>query len=419
MPRALRPRMKTDIPSTDPSRADALVEVLGVFLKLGLTCFGGPVAHLGYFRREFVERRGWLNDESFSDVVGLCQFLPGPASSQVGFSIGLLRAGWLGGLAAWCGFTLPSVLLLLGFAAIAPSLRGPVGGGLIHGLKLVAVAVVAQAVWDMARRLCPDLRRAAIALIAIAVLSIATTVYAQLIVISLGALLGFAFGQTTEPSNSSRVTQYPNEFRVSRAAGAIALILFCGLLFGLPALAGLDAGPSVRLIEAFYRSGALVFGGGHVVLPLLQRQTVAVGLVSSNDFLAGYGAAQAVPGPLFSFAAFLGWMMTGAPNHWMGALLATVSIFLPGLLLVVAALPYWQALRARPSMTALLAGVNAAVVGLLATALYSPVWTGAVLSQLDFAVATIGFVLLIRWKISPLAVVVLCALAGIAEATPR
>ena len=393
------------------------MEVLAVFLKLGLTCFGGPIAHLGYFRREFVERLRWLDDETFTDLVGLCQFLPGPSSSQVGFSIGLLRAGWPGGLAAWCGFTLPSVLLLLGFAAIAPNLGGPVGSGLIHGLKLVAVAVVAQAVWDMARRLCPDYRRAAIALIAIAVLSILTTIYAQLVVIGLGAVLGLAMCQTTTSSDSGHVPQHTHGFPVSRAVGAAALILFCVLLFGLPALIGLHPGQAVKVFEAFYRSGALVFGGGHVVLPLLQQQTVATGWISSNDFLAGYGAAQAVPGPLFTFAAFLGWMMIEVPNHWSGALLATVGIFLPGLLLVLAALPYWQALRARPSMAAMLAGVNAAVVGLLATALYSPVWTSAVLSKPDLAIAAIGFFLLTRWKIPPLAVVVLCALTGIAEAT--
>jgi len=405
--------METGISSPHSARAP---EVLAVFLKLGLTCFGGPIAHLGYFRREFVERRRWLDDETFTDLVGLCQFLPGPASSQVGFSIGLLRAGWLGGLAAWCGFTLPSVLLLLGFAAIAPSLGGPVGGGLIHGLKLVAVAVVAQAVWDMARRLCADERRAAIALVAIAVLSVLTTVYAQLIAIGLGAVLGLALCQTTASSDTGRVSQHTHEFPISRAMGTTALILFCVLLFGLPALVGLHGGQALKVFEAFYRSGALVFGGGHVVLPLLQQQTVATGWISSNDFLAGYGAAQAVPGPLFTFAAFLGWMMAEAPNHWTGALLATAGIFLPGLLLVLAALPYWQALRTRPSMAALLAGVNAAVVGLLATALYSPVWTSAVRSALDFAIAVIGFFLLTRWKVPPLAVVVLCALAGIAEA---
>jgi chromate transporter len=409
--------MENGITSPHLTRANTAREVLAVFLKLGLTCFGGPIAHLGYFRREFVERRRWLDDETFTDLVGLCQFLPGPASSQVGFSIGLLRAGWIGGLAAWFGFTLPSVLLLLGFAAVAPSLGGPVGSGLIHGLKLVAVAVVAQAVWDMARRLCPDQRRAAIALMAIAILSILTTVYAQLIVIVLGAVLGLALCQTTTSSDTSRTPRHGHEIRVSRTVGAVALILFCVLLLGLPALVGLHAGHAVAVFEAFYRSGALVFGGGHVVLPLLQQQTVATGWVSPNEFLAGYGAAQAVPGPLFTFAAFLGWMMAEAPNHWTGALLATVGIFLPGLLLVLAALPYWQALRANPSMAALLAGVNAAVVGLLASVLYSTVWTSAVLSKLDFAIAAIGFFLLTRWKVPPIAVVVLCALAGIAEAT--
>ncbi len=387
-----------------------------MFLKLGLTSFGGPIAHLGYFRREFVEQRRWLDDETFTDLVGLCQFLPGPASSQAGFSIGLLRAGWLGGLAAWCGFTLPSILLMLAFAVIAPSLGGPVGGGLIHGLKLVAVAVVAQAVWDMARRLCVDQRRVAIALIAIAVLSILTTVYAQLIVIGLGAMLGLALCETKRSPDYPQAPQHPQQFPISRTVGASALVLFCVLLFGLPVLAGLHVGAAATVLEAFYRSGALVFGGGHVVLPLLQQQTVATGWISLNDFLAGYGAAQAIPGPLFTFAAFLGWMSSAAPNHWAGALLATVGIFLPGLLLVLAALPYWQALRARPSMGAMLAGVNAAVVGLLAAALYSPVWTSAVLSKLDFAVAVVGFFLLTRWKTPPLAIVVLCALAGIAEA---
>ncbi len=398
-----------------PGHIAAAPEVLAVFLKLGLTCFGGPIAHIGYFRREFVERRRWLDDESFTDLVGLCQFLPGPASSQVGFSIGLLRAGWLGGFAAWCGFTLPSVALLLAFAIIAPSLAGPVGTGLIHGLKLVAVAVVAQAVWDMARRLCPDHRRAAIALVAMAVLSMLTTAYSQLIVIALGALLGLAFCKTTSPANAVTVPENTDEFRFSRAVGALALTLFCILLFGLPALATLDASHAVSVFDAFYRAGALVFGGGHVVLPLLQQQTVATGWVTPNVFLAGYGAAQAVPGPLFTFAAFLGWMLAGTPNHLTGAVIATVGIFLPGLLLVIAALPYWQALRSRRSMAAVLAGVNAAVVGLLATALYSPVWTSAIVTKIDFAIAAIGFFLLTRWKVPPLAVVAVCALAGIAE----
>ncbi|MCE4574551.1 chromate efflux transporter [Caballeronia sp. CLC5] len=408
--------METGMTSSIPARSSTALQVLGVFLRLGLTCFGGPIAHIGYFRREFVERRRWLDDERFTDLVGLCQFLPGPASSQVGFSIGLLRAGWLGGLAAWCGFTLPSVLLLLAFAAVAPRLSGPVGAGLIHGLKLVAVAVVAQAVWDMARRLCPDRRRAFIALAALAALSVLTTVYAQLIVIAFGAALGFVLCQTPASAGTAGVSRHAHEFRVSRTAGAVALLLFCVLLVGLPVLANSGAQHAVSVFAGFYRAGALVFGGGHVVLPLLQQQTVATGWVSSNDFLAGYGAAQAVPGPLFTFAAFLGWMMADTPHHWAGALLATVGIFLPGLLLVLAALPYWQALRARPSMVAVLSGVNAAVVGLLAAALYAPVWTSAVHTEIDFAIATIGLLLLTRWKMPPLVVVMICALAGVTQA---
>jgi chromate transporter len=404
--------MNAGLTSSRLSRPLAAIEVFAVFLKLGLTSFGGPIAHIGYFRREFVVRRGWLSEDAFTDLVGLCQFLPGPASSQVGFSVGLLRAGWLGGLAAWCGFTIPSVLLLLAFATVAPSLGGPVGAGLIHGLKLVAVAVVAQAVWDMARRLCADRQRAAIALLAIIMVSVVTSDYVQLIVIVLGAALGYVLCRT------NRLTPGPDlasDFRISRGVGLVALTLFLGLLFGLPVLARLDASRAVTVFDAFYRSGALVFGGGHVVLPLLQQQTVATGWVSSSDFLAGYGAAQAVPGPLFTFAAWLGWVMDAAPNHWNGALLATAGIFLPGLLLVLAALPFWQTLRARPAMAAALSGVNAAVVGLLGAALYSPVWTSAVHSAIDFANACIGFLLLSRWRVPPLVVVALCVLAGIVE----
>ena len=407
--------MDTPLSSPHGSRLSRAIEVFSVFLKLGLTSFGGPIAHLGYFRREFVERRRWLDDDAFTDLLGLCQFLPGPASSQTGFSIGLLRAGWAGGLAAWCGFTLPSVFVMLAFAAIAPDLNGALGTGVIHGLKLVAVAVVAQAVWDMARRLCPDRRRAAIALASLALLSLLATVYAQLIVIAAGALLGLALCRTPAAQAPGPVARAAGEFQVSRAAGLSALVVFCLLLFALPLWAASGGSQGLRVFDAFYRSGALVFGGGHVVLPLLQRETVAPGWVAPNDFLAGYGAAQAVPGPLFTFAAFLGWMMASPPRHWSGALLATVGIFLPGLLLVVAALPWWQALRARAAMAAALAGVNAAVVGLLAAALYSPVWTSAVRSPADFAVACIGFLLLVRWKVPPLAVVVWCVAAGIAQ----
>ena len=408
--------MDTDLSSPQPSRLARVFEVFIVFLKLGLTSFGGPIAHIGYFRREFVERRRWLDDEAFTDLLGLCQFLPGPASSQTGFSIGLLRAGWAGGLAAWCGFTLPSIFVMLAFAAIAPDLGGPAGTGVIHGLKLVAVAVVAQAVWDMARRLCPDRRRAAIALASIALLSLLSTAFAQLIVIGAGALLGVALCRPGAADATRVAPSHQRHFQVSRAAGIAALVLFCALLFAPPIWMTTAGSQALRMFDAFYRSGALVFGGGHVVLPLLQRAVVATGWIAPNDFLAGYGAAQAVPGPLFTFAAYLGWMMTAPPRHWSGAALATLGIFLPGLLLVVAALPWWQALRARATMSAALAGVNAAVLGLLATALYSPVWTSAVLSSADFAVACIGFVLLTRWKIPPLAVVVFCVASGVAPA---
>lgn len=402
--------------------------MLAVFLKLGLTSFGGPVAHLGYFRREFVERRRWLDEAAYGDLVALCQFLPGPASSQVGFSVGLLRAGWLGGLAAWFGFTLPSVLLLLVFATLAPDLGGTVGRGLVHGLKLTAVAVVAQAVWDMGRRLCPDLRRTAIALVSIALLAVMHSAYAQLAVIALGAAAGLAFyrrgdgalGRRPAPIDGDTGALLPR--RVSHVAGALAFALFCLLLIGVPAAVRLVPGISgsateaLQGFDAFFRSGALVFGGGHVVLPLLQQQSAIQHAVSSNALLAGYGAAQAVPGPLFSFAAYLGWMMSGTGARAPGAALATVAIFLPGLLLVVAALPHWQAWRARASTAAAFAGINAAVVGLLATALYSPVWTSAVHGPLDFAIAAIACLLLVRWKAPPLAVVALCAAAGIAAA---
>lgn len=391
--------------------------MLAVFLKLGLTSFGGPVAHLGYFRREFVERRRWLDESAYGDLVALCQFLPGPASSQVGFSIGLMRAGWLGALAAWCGFTLPSVLLLLAFAQLAPDLGGAVGLGLVHGLKLTAVAVVAQAVWDMGRRLCPDRRRTAIAVVSIALLALMHTVYAQLVVIAFGAAAGLAFygrergldTRAVSPAGSLMV-----ERRIPPVTGAVALVAFCLLLAGLPAFARFE--PALRSFDAFFRSGALVFGGGHVVLPLLQQQSVIQSAVGANALLAGYGAAQAVPGPLFSFAAYLGWMMPSAGSRLAGAALATVAIFLPGLLLVVAALPHWQALRSRVATAAVFAGINAAVVGLLAFALYTPVWTSAVHQPLDFAIAAAGCLLLIKWKAPPLAVVALCAAAGIAAA---
>ncbi|WP_206997122.1 chromate efflux transporter [Trinickia mobilis] len=407
--------METELIPYPHKQPRSALAVLFVFLKLGLTSFGGPIAHLGYFRRQFVEQLGWLDEESFTDLVALCQLLPGPASSQVGFSIGLLRAGWLGGLAAWCGFTLPSVALLLAFAAVAPDLHGTLGAGLIHGLKLVAVAVVAQAVWDMARRLCPDLTRAAIALLALAAASGSTNAYGQFIVIVLGAVLGLVFCRT-KPSAAARARPVgAEEFPVSHTFALLALAAFFALLLGLPAIAAIDPSHTLAVFDAFYRSGALVFGGGHVVLPLLQQQTVATGWVAPGDFLSGYGAAQAAPGPLFTFAAFLGWRMLAAPHHWTGALLATAGIFLPGLLLVLGTLPFWRRLRASQALTAILNGTNAAVVGLLGAALYSPVWTSAVVTKIDFVVAAIGFCLLTRWKVPPLVVVVFCVAAALIE----
>lgn len=392
-------------------------EVLLAFLRLGATSFGGPIAHLGYFRREFVERRRWLDHDAFADLLALCQFLPGPASSQLGFSIGLARAGWRGAFAAWLGFTLPSFLLMIAFAALAPRLDGPVGNGVVHGLKLVAVAVVAQAVWDMARRLCADRPRAAIALVTVVLLGVLTGRYAQLIAIAVGAALGALLCRERGGANESGQAGAPSAVvRVSRRAGAIALVLFCVLLIRVPSSGQTIATHAIALFDAFYRSGALVFGGGHVVLPLLQQRTVAPGWVPPDVFLAGYGAAQAVPGPLFTFATYLGWVAQPEPHRWAGALVATVAIFLPGQLLVIAALPYWNALRQRPSMAAALAGVNAAVVGLLASALYSPVWTSAVLSSVDFTIAVVAFVLLVRWKVPPLAVVVICTVAGVVAA---
>ncbi|MEI5999003.1 chromate efflux transporter [Paraburkholderia bengalensis] len=415
--------MQTESTPRPETRAGTAFEVLCTFLWLGCTCFGGPIAHIGYFRREFVERRRWLDDAAFSDLFALCQFLPGPASSQVGFSIGLLRAGWRGGAAAWLGFTLPSALLMAGCASIAGRLDDTLGQGLVHGLKLVAVAIVAQAIWDMARRLCADGPRAAIALAALAVLSVLDSAYAQLVVIGGGALLGLAFCRNAAASEASAPPDAragSSRAALPRIASVVALVAFVLLLAGLPALEALfPSAWALRLFDVFYRSGALVFGGGHVVLPLLQQATVAKGWISANDFLAGYGAAQAVPGPLFTFASYLGWSMSPPSRHVLGAVWATAGIFLPGLLLVIAVLPHWQTLRARPRVAALLAGANAAVVGLLASAFHTPVWTSAVRSAADFAVAVVALVLLTRWRVRPLLVVLMCAAAGIAQALVR
>lgn len=380
-------------------------EIFFAFLKLGLTSFGGPAAHLGYFHAEFVERRRWLSERAYGDLVALSQFLPGPASSQTGFAIGLTRGGALGALAAWAGFTLPSAALMLAFAYGAGRIAdAPWGVGLLHGLKLVAVAIVAQAVLGMARSLSPDGPRATIATAALVLSLLAPGSLAQLGAIALGAVAGLAFCR-----DGAAATPDSLAMPVSRRAGLACLALFFALmaLSFVPGPSGLSA-----LFAAFYRSGGLVFGGGHVVLPLLRDAVVTPGWVSDGAFLAGYGAAQALPGPLFAFSAYLGALVGGAP----GALVALVAIFLPGLLALVGVLPFWHGLRAQPQAQAAMRGVNAAVVGLLGAALYNPVWTSAVLAPADFALAAAGFALLVAWRAPPLVVVLLSAACGIALA---
>jgi chromate transporter len=387
------------------------LEVLRVFLRLGVTCFGGPIAHIGYFREEFVVRRRWLDEQSYADLVGLCQFLPGPASSQVGFSIGLMRAGYRGGLAAWAGFTLPSAIALVLFAYGAGALGGPTGIGLLHGLKLVAVAIVAQAVWGMARTLCPDRQRASIAVVAALIILFSTASAAQITAIVMGGIAGLLLCRSGPPQSLGRIN-----VPVSRNVGLLALTTFFVLLAGLPVLRSLGVSQGLALFEAFYRSGALVFGGGHVVLPLLREAFVTPGWVSDDTFLAGYGAAQAIPGPLFTFAAYLGAVVRPSPHGVAGAALGLIGIFLPGMLILTGTLPFWDTFRKRASAQAMMRGVNAAVVGLLGAALYNPVWTSSVRAPGDFGVVVVGFVLLIVWRAPPLVVVIISAIGGIALA---
>jgi chromate transporter len=397
---------------TKEQRTGSPLEVLLVFLRLGVTCFGGPIAHIGYFRDEFVVRRRWIDEQAYADLVGLCQFLPGPASSQVGFSIGLMRAGYRGGLAAWTGFTLPSAIALVLFAYGAGALGGPAGSGLLHGLKLVAVAIVAQAVWGMARTLCPDRERASIAAVAALVILFSASSVSQIAAILLGGIAGLWLCRAAGPPTATEHITVP----VSRTVGLVALVVFFLLLAGLPVLRGFVNSQGIALFEAFYRSGALVFGGGHVVLPLLREAFVPPGWVSDNAFLAGYGAAQAVPGPLFTFAAYLGAVVSPSPHGLTGAALGLIGIFLPGVLILMGTLPFWDTFRNRVGTQAVMRGVNAAVVGLLGAALYNPVWTSSVKTPGDFGIALVGFVLLTVWRAPPLVVVVISALGGIALA---
>jgi chromate transporter len=395
------------------NRGSAL-EVLLIFLSLGVSSFGGPIAHIGYFREEFVVRRRWLSEQAFADLVALCQFLPGPASSQVGFSIGLMRAGHWGGLAAWVGFTLPSAIALILFAYGAAALNGTVGAGLLHGLKLVAVAIVAQAVLGMARTLCPDRERASIAVVAALIILLSTSSIAQLAAILLGGILGLRFCRAVSSTSAGQLS-----VPVSRRVGIVALAAFFLLLAGLPFLRGLGMLPGIALFEAFYRSGALVFGGGHVVLPLLREAFVTPGWVTDDAFLSGYGAAQAVPGPLFTFAAYLGTVVSVSPHGLPGAALGLIGIFLPGMLILLGTLPFWETFRQRTGTQAAMRGVNAAVVGLLGAALYNPIWTNSVRTPGDFGIALAGFVLLTAWRAPPLLIVVTSALGGIMLALTR
>lgn len=392
----------------DASQADRSPwAVFLIFLRLGLTSFGGPIAHLGYFRAEFVTRRQWLTERSYADLVALCQFLPGPASSQVGIALGLSRSGYAGALAAWSGFTLPSAIALILFALGIASYGDVLPAGVLHGLKVVAVAVVAQAVWGMARTLCPDAARITLMVAATCFVLLVPSAWGQVGVIALAAVIGLWL---FKPQQGATHDQLPIAIR--RRVGLFWLTLFLALLLGLPLLTTLFPSQALSMVGAFYRAGSLVFGGGHVVLPLLQAEVVPIGWVGNDAFLAGYGAAQAVPGPLFTFAAFLGASMNQAPTGWLGGLICLLAIFAPSFLLVVGALPFWEHLRRNTRTQAALSGINAAVVGLLLAALYQPVWTSVIHAPQDFGLALVALIALMFWKLPPWLVVVGSGAAG-------
>ncbi|HTS39769.1 MAG TPA: chromate efflux transporter [Xanthobacteraceae bacterium] len=386
-------------------------EVFVVFLRLGLTSFGGPIAHLGYFHDEIVVRRRWLQEKTYADLVALSQFLPGPASSKIGIAIGLSRAGYLGALAAWVGFTMPSAVALVLFAYGVAAAGNTLGTGWLHGLKIAAVAVVAQAVLSMMRSLVPDRERATVA-VAAAVLTIAfPSTWGQIGAILLGGVAGLTLLRSAAPTDHVAMPH-----AVTRTAATCAIVLFFAILLGPPLIIAAFPNHSLNLFEAFYRAGSLVFGGGHVVLPLLQASVVPPGWVSNDAFLAGYGAAQAVPGPLFTFSAYLGAIMGPEPNGWQGAALCLVAIFLPSFLLVIGPLPFWDDLRRQSWAQSTLRGINAGVVGLLLAALYNPVWTAGITNARDFALGCAAFLLLFMWKTPPWLVVILCAVGGAALA---
>ena len=378
-----------------------------IFLRLGLTSFGGPVAHLGYFRDEFVIRRKWLTENSYADLIALCQFLPGPASSQVGIAIGLSRAGYTGALAAWTGFTLPSAIVLILFALGISSYGDIVPLGVLHGLKVAAVAVVAQAVWGMGKNLCTDVARISIMALAACFVLLVPSALAQVSVIAIAAIIGLLWFKPEKV-----MAHDPLPITVRRRTGLVWLFLFFSLLIGLPLLTALYPSQTLSMVDTFFRAGSLVFGGGHVVLPLLQAEIVPAGWISNDTFLAGYGATQAVPGPLFTFAAFLGSSMNQAPSGWLGGMICLIAIFAPSFLLVMGALPFWESLRQNLRTRAALSGINAAVVGLLLAALYQPVWTSAIVEAKDFGLALVALIALMFWKFPAWLVVIGCGAAG-------
>jgi chromate transporter len=380
----------------------SLLEVFLVSLKLGLTSFGGPIAHLGYFHNEYVTRRKWMDEKGYADLVALCQFLPGPASSQVGIGIGLIRLGVLGGIVAWIGFTLPSVIVLVFFALFLNEFDLG-NSGWIHGLMIVAVAVVAHAIVGMGQKLTPDRNRASIAIIVAIVTILWHTVYSQVILIIVAGIIGYILYRNVQTELLKAI-----HIPIHKSIAVGCLILFFGLLVFLPILREVSTNEWIAIFDSFYRAGSLVFGGGHVVLPLLEREVVPMGWISQEEFLVGYGATQAVPGPLFTFAAYIGAMMGG----WLGALVATIAIFSPAFLLVIGTLPFWGALRRNPHVQGALIGINAAVVGILLAALYNPLWTHAILSPFDFGLALLLFGMLVHWKLPPWVVVLTGAIGG-------
>jgi chromate transporter len=395
--------------SNSAESGTSLFSIFWTFLKLGCTSFGGPIAHIGYFRHEFVEKRKWLDDNSYADLVALCNFLPGPASSQVGIALGISKGGLPGGLAAWLGFTLPSALALIAFAYAFTEFGITADAGWLHGLKIVAVAVIAQAIWGMGKTLCPDRFRATLAIIATLIVFLWPTAWGQILAILMGGLAGWRYLEAI-PLHRPEILK----FRVSKRAALVSWVLFWGLLLALPALSYVIKDHALAIFDSFYRTGALVFGGGHVVLPLLRSEVVPAGWVSDDVFLAGYGAAQAVPGPLFTFAAYLGTINVLEPNGFAGGMLALVAIFLPSYLIVVGTLPFWESLRQNMQVQSALRGVNAAVVGLLLAAFYDPVWSSSIRNTGDMALALMAFGLLMYWKVSPLYVVIVAAIGGAA-----